>query len=78
MAGLWETWHSDDGSELDTCTVLTTESNAIVLPYNERMPCILQPEDIERWLDPKLQSVEALQALLGGLRTEQTRVESAE
>lgn len=78
IAGLWEIWHGDDGSELHTCAVLTTNSNAAVMPFNERMPCALQPEDVERWLDPRLQSVEALQELLQGLRTEQTRVEASE
>lgn len=77
IAGLWEIWNGDDGSELHTCTMLTSVSNAVVRPFNERMPCVLQPEDVERWLDPRLQSIEALQELLAGLRTEQTRVERA-
>lgn len=78
FAGLWETWHGDDGSELETCTILTTEANAAIQPYHDRMPSILRPEDIEPWLDPKLQSVEALQELLHGLRAEETRIELAD
>lgn len=78
IAGLWEIWSGDDGSELHTCTVLTADSNPVVLPFNARMPCVLQPEDVERWLDPRLQSAEALLELLGGLRSEQTLVERAD
>lgn len=77
IAGLWEIWNGDDGSELHTCTVLTTPSNSVVLPFNERMPCVLQPEDVERWLDTRVQSSEALQELLKGFRAEQIRVERA-
>ncbi|RYG87247.1 SOS response-associated peptidase [bacterium] len=78
IAGIWEIWNGDDGSELHTCAVLTTDSNAIVTPYNERMPCVLQPEDVERWLDPRLQSLETLGEVLQGLRSEQTLVSPAE
>ena len=51
MAGLWEEWESPDGSALRSCTVLTTEANALIAPYHERMPVILPPEHEEDWLD---------------------------
>ena len=38
LAGLWERWLGSDGSELDTCTILTTTPNAPVKPLHPRMP----------------------------------------
>ncbi len=50
IAGLWETWHSPDGSELQTCTLLTTEANELMEPLHNRMPVIIAPEDYATWL----------------------------
>lgn len=50
IAGLWESWHGPDGMDLQTCTLLTTEANALMRPLHDRMPVILAPEDYEMWL----------------------------
>ena len=52
LAGLWETWHSPDGSEIDSCTILTTEPNELMAPIHNRMPVIIEPADFAMWLDP--------------------------
>ena len=52
LAGLYERWRGDDDSVLDTCTIVTTEANALVRPIHDRMPLIVAPEDYARWLDP--------------------------
>ncbi|MFM7550395.1 MAG: SOS response-associated peptidase [Cyanobacteriota bacterium] len=52
LAGLWERWIGPDGSELDTCCVLTTRPNALIAPLHERMP-VLIPDGLEPpWLAP--------------------------
>ena len=52
LAGLWERWLGADGSQLDTCCVLTTRPNALIAPIHERMP-VLIPAGLERpWLAP--------------------------
>jgi putative SOS response-associated peptidase YedK len=52
LAGLWASWHSPDGSELQTCTIITTDANATVRPLHDRMAVILPPDAYALWLDP--------------------------
>ena len=52
LAGLWEIWHSPDGSVVHSCTILTTEPNELMAPIHNRMPVIIEPEDYSMWLDP--------------------------
>jgi putative SOS response-associated peptidase YedK len=52
MAGLWELWCGEDGSELETCTILTTTPNEVVGEIHERMPVIITPDDFDEWMDP--------------------------
>jgi putative SOS response-associated peptidase YedK len=64
FAGLWETWHGNDGSALDSCTIVTTDANDLMLPLHDRMPVILPEENFAQWLDPKNENVPELEALL--------------
>lgn len=65
LAGLWEHWiDSLSGSELQTCTILTTVANPLVQPIHNRMPVILAAEDYQPWLDPDYYNVADLQAML--------------
>jgi putative SOS response-associated peptidase YedK len=64
FAGLWETWQGGDGSELETCTILTTEANTLMQPIHDRMPVILHSTDYDQWLDPSQQTASQLQPLL--------------
>ena len=72
FAGLYEEWHAPDGSSLRTCTVLTTQANALVAPIHERMPVILQNKDDEAmWLEVGRYKPADLAPLLSPLPTEQ-------
>jgi putative SOS response-associated peptidase YedK len=64
FAGLWENWQSPDGSEIKSCTIITTEPNDLVRRLHNRMPVILQPEAYEDWLDPAERTPESLNPLL--------------
>jgi putative SOS response-associated peptidase YedK len=65
FAGLYEHWRDpNDGSELGTCTIITTQPNALVAPIHTRMPVMLLPEDEEQWLDPDMSEPEAITSLL--------------
>jgi putative SOS response-associated peptidase YedK len=64
FAGIWECWKAPDGQVLESCAILTTTANATVSAIHERMPVILPPAAIARWLDPVLHDAERLAALL--------------
>lgn len=51
IAGLYERWLGEGGEVIDSCTLITTEANATVAPFHDRMPVILDPADYEAWLD---------------------------
>lgn len=50
FAGLWDNWHSKDGSEIRTCTIITTEPNMLVKDIHNRMPVILPQNVYQDWL----------------------------
>ena len=52
FAGLWESWSKGGEGEVRTCTILTTEANALVSEVHDRMPVILSPDAYDVWLDP--------------------------
>jgi len=61
FAGLWERWWPKHGAEpIATCTLLTTDANELVRLVHDRMPVLLRPQDIARWLDPQTDSDELL------------------
>jgi putative SOS response-associated peptidase YedK len=64
MAGLWERWRSPDGSQLDSCTIITTEPNELLAPIHDRMPVILAHDRFGEWLDPENKDTESLERLL--------------
>ena len=52
MAGIYERWLSEEGEVLDSCAIVTTEANSLLMPIHDRMPVIVAPEHYARWLDP--------------------------
>ncbi|MDG5767513.1 SOS response-associated peptidase [Balneolales bacterium ANBcel1] len=64
MAGLYETHIDEDGDQLHTYTILTTEANALMQPLHDRMPVLLRKENYDIWLDPAISEPEALEPLM--------------
>jgi putative SOS response-associated peptidase YedK len=64
MAGLWERWRSPHGSQVDTCTIITTEPNELLADIHNRMPVILTRDRFAEWLDPENEDPKSLRALL--------------
>jgi putative SOS response-associated peptidase YedK len=53
FAGIWERWKDPKGPEpLDTFSIITTEANELIRPFEDRMPVIIAPGDYRRWLSP--------------------------
>jgi putative SOS response-associated peptidase YedK len=52
IAGLYDFWRGCGSEELRSFVIVTTEPNAVVSRYHDRMPAVLRPEDEERWLSP--------------------------
>jgi putative SOS response-associated peptidase YedK len=66
FAGLWEEWQNkEDGSQLQSATIITTEPNELIAPLHSRMPVILPPENYQDWLAPQEMNPADLQPLLG-------------
>ena len=52
LGGIWDRWIGADGSEVESCCLLTTTSNNLVRPIHDRMPVVV-PDGLEKaWLDP--------------------------
>jgi putative SOS response-associated peptidase YedK len=64
MAGLWDIWSTSDGSEIRSCSIITTTPNQLIAPIHNRMPVILKPSSYSLWLDPRESSPLALDPLL--------------
>jgi putative SOS response-associated peptidase YedK len=62
FAGLWEPAHAAGAPA--TCTLLTTEPNAVMAPLHDRMPVILPPDRYAAWLDPERRREDELRPLL--------------
>jgi len=60
LAGLWDVWiNKETGEEIKTVTIVTTEGNSLLAKIHNnpklsgpRMPVLLHPETIEKWLMP--------------------------
>ena len=53
MAGLWDASRADDGSVIQSCTIITMPPNPLLAEIHnakQRMPAILQSQDIDAWL----------------------------
>ena len=66
FAGLWESWDYMGKATAPhrSCTILTREASASVLPIHNRMPVILKPQAFAPWLNPDNQDIGLLQDIL--------------
>ena len=65
LAGLWSGWHHPETEQvIRTFTIVTTTANRTLAGVHDRMPVILTPDHWGRWLDPEMQDMGELTALL--------------
>jgi putative SOS response-associated peptidase YedK len=50
LAGLWESWEGPGQAAVESCAILTTSANELLLPIHDRMPVIVSPADYDLWL----------------------------
>ncbi len=63
LAGLFESWESPEGESIESCTLLTTAANPLLIALHDRMPIIVDPEHYRSWLDPDLQDPDSILSL---------------
>jgi putative SOS response-associated peptidase YedK len=73
FAGLWEIWNTSDGSEIRSCTIITTRPNRLMEEIHNRMPAILAPQYYQAWISPDEQDVQSLAALLEPIPAEEMK-----
>ncbi len=64
FAGLWESWKQPDGTDLRTCTIITTQPNELMQTIHNRMPVILPASAYEEWLSVEDRQPDQLNGLL--------------
>ncbi len=77
LAGLWESWTDKSvpsSNSIETCTILTTDANSLMLPLHDRMPVILPKLHLDLWLDKDFSEIEPLKKLLVPWVTDDLRV----
>jgi putative SOS response-associated peptidase YedK len=63
FAGLREWWRGDDGTVLNTATIITTVAGPD-MPIHNRQPVVLERTTWDHWLDPEVSDPEELEPLL--------------
>jgi putative SOS response-associated peptidase YedK len=64
FAGIWDRWKAPCGQWIKSCSILTTNANAVTSPVHDRMPVILDPDGYDLWLDPGMKNVSVVSELL--------------
>ena len=64
FAGIWDRWKDATGTEVETCSILTTTPNAVTAAVHDRMPVILDPDVYDLWLDPGMRNLNAVGDML--------------
>lgn len=64
FAGLWDEWHDSHGNMIKSYAIITTAPNTKMSKIHNRMPAILNKEQMDEWLSPKTLSDTQLRDLL--------------
>lgn len=55
FGGIWDVWRQGDDVVIESCAILTTEPNDLMVSIHDRMPVIIRPEEFDLWIDPSMQ-----------------------
>ncbi len=68
MAGLWEIWADANGSEIESCAIITVTANNALCAIHHRMPAMLKSDQAGLWLNGWLNGHKQADQLLTLLR----------
>lgn len=52
FAAIWDEWEGEDGP-IESCAILTTAASEDLIPIHDRMPGVLDHQQVRRWLHPE-------------------------
>ncbi len=64
VAGIFSTWRSESGQEIQSASIITQEAVGELATIHSRMPVFMERERWEEWLDPNNREIHQLQALM--------------
>ena len=63
LAGIWDHWEGKQGEVIESVAIITTSANELMQPIHDRMPVILEKDDLADWLAPQTELDKALPIL---------------
>lgn len=64
IAGIWSTWKSESGTEIQSAAIITREAVGELATIHSRMPVFMPQDRWDSWLDPKNREIETLISLM--------------
>ena len=64
FAGIWDQWVSTQGTEIQTCAILTTKTRGPITEIHERMPIIFSDAKYKEWINPQINTPKKVQEIL--------------
>jgi putative SOS response-associated peptidase YedK len=64
IAGIWSTWKSESGAEIQSAAIITREAVGELATIHSRMPVFMPKDRWDSWLDPKNREIETLISLM--------------
>ena len=63
LAGIWDHWEGKQGEVIESVAIITTSANELMQPIHDRMPVILEKEEVAEWITPTTRLEKALAML---------------
>ena len=64
IAGIWNTWKSESGAEIQSAAIITREAVGELATIHSRMPVFMPEDRWDIWLDPRNREIETLIPLM--------------
>ncbi len=64
IAGIWSTWKSESGAEIQSAAIITREAVGELATIHSRMPVFMPKDRWDIWLDPKNREIDTLISLM--------------